>query len=307
MPNPTPGYNPNMGVQTQGLFPNGGAGQAAQTLANNGVTGPTPPQIGAVGGAPAMASQAQLMQALSMQASGAGGPTLAQGQLQQGLAGGLAASTALAAGDRGLQNPGVANKQLQTTLAGSNAAATSAAAATRATSQLTAQGALANVQAQAEQNAQAQAQLDQQAQLAYNAQVAGLTANNQQASDALFAQMVNLPGQMMSGGGQALATVGKSSDETAKKDIKDVSPEDMMNALGSHSYKYKNPSAPGAAPGKQHGVMAQELTKSEMGKSSVIKGPDGKLMVDTGRLSLALASAAGNLHQRIKKLEAKRN
>jgi multidrug efflux pump subunit AcrA (membrane-fusion protein) len=244
-----------------------------------------------------------------VQAAGMGGPSLAQNQLQQGLAGSLAANTAAVAATRGLNNPGVAQKQLLTNQANQNAQSTQAAANTRATQQITSQNQLANVQAQAEQNAQAQAQLNEQAQLAYNQQVYGLTAINQQNSNALTQSLIgmgtNAPGQILSAGGQALATYGKlSSDKTGKKDIKDVSASQMLDALSSKSYSYKDPTAPGAAPGTHVGIMAQDLMKSKTGKTLVTKMPDGKMGVDTGRLALALAGAAGELHQRVKALEA---
>jgi len=350
MATPTPGVNPqeNQTVPLPGLA-NGGAGLAQTTLANNGVTGPAAPVAGQQITTPAVASQTQLMQALQMQASGVGGPTLAQNQLQSGLAGSLGATLAAGAAGRGLQNPGVANKQIQENQVTANAQATGASAQTRAQGQLNAQTGLAGVQGQAEANAQAQASLNQQAALAnqqaqeaYNQELYGLTSGNQQASNALLPTAISGITNIFGGAGQAISTIGKASsdedvktditpadtetqdflntlnssnekvatgttsDEDAKMDVKSGKPDTqkMLSALTANSYKYKDPSAPGSAPGTHFGPMAQELQKSKAGASTVERGPDGTLRVDGARLALVLASAAGDMHQRINKLEA---
>jgi hypothetical protein len=53
----------------------------------------------------------------------------------------------------------------------------------------------------------------------------------------------------------------------------------------AYSYEYKDPDKFGAAPGRQVGVMAQDLEKTPRGAETVFEGPNGK-MVDTGRLEL---------------------
>jgi hypothetical protein len=64
--------------------------------------------------------------------------------------------------------------------------------------------------------------------------------------------------------------------------------------VGTYGYEYKNPNAPGAAPGPQSGPMADELK----GLPGVVKpGPDGFDRVDLGRLSLNNASELGQ-HRR---------
>ncbi len=88
----------------------------------------------------------------------------------------------------------------------------------------------------------------------------------------------------------------QTSDENEKK---------LVDHLENHSYQYKDPSMPGAAPGTHFGPMAQELEKAgPMGASTVAQGPDGVKRVDTGRLSLALAGALGAMNNRVETLEA---
>jgi len=85
------------------------------------------------------------------------------------------------------------------------------------------------------------------------------------------------------------------SDENEKK---------LVDHLQNHSYQYKDPSMPGAAPGTHFGPMAQELEKAgPIGASTVSTGPDGVKRVDTGRLSLALAGALGAMNNRVETLE----
>jgi hypothetical protein len=90
--------------------------------------------------------------------------------------------------------------------------------------------------------------------------------------------------------GSALAT----SDARAKRDIKPENPEDtgtFLDALRAVSYRYKSDS--GDHP-LRHGVLAQDLEKSEIGRSTVYTAPDGTKMVDPTALTLALAAAVAD-------------
>jgi hypothetical protein len=68
---------------------------------------------------------------------------------------------------------------------------------------------------------------------------------------------------------------------------------------GSYTYAYRNPDLPGAAPGRHAGPMAQQLERIP---GVVTETPYGK-QVDTGRLSLATASATGDQERRLRALE----
>jgi hypothetical protein len=62
--------------------------------------------------------------------------------------------------------------------------------------------------------------------------------------------------------------------------------------VGSYEYEYKDPREPGAAPGRHVGPMAHELRNLP---GVVERGPDGMDRVNPDRLSLANASATGEL------------
>lgn len=69
---------------------------------------------------------------------------------------------------------------------------------------------------------------------------------------------------------------------------------------GSYSYEYKDPSMPGAAPGRHVGPMAHELRSIP---GVVERTPNGEA-VNTGRLSLANASEVANQRRELDELRA---
>lgn len=89
-------------------------------------------------------------------------------------------------------------------------------------------------------------------------------------------------------------TVAQSGDE--KKVL------DFLAGIKPEIYNYKNP---------QHGAgtyvspMAQDLEKTDLGKSMVIDTPEGK-MVDYSRAAGTLMAAQANLHKRLAELESKK-
>jgi hypothetical protein len=89
---------------------------------------------------------------------------------------------------------------------------------------------------------------------------------------------------------------GESSDSDAL--------DAFANAPG-YSYEYKDPGAPGAAPGRHFGPMAQDLERTPAGASVVEEGPDGRKMVNAPRLTMLEASAISALTDKIQKLEAR--
>lgn len=89
-------------------------------------------------------------------------------------------------------------------------------------------------------------------------------------------------------------TVAQSGDESRVMDF--------LAGIKPEMYNYKNP---------QHGAgtyispMAQDLEKTELGKSMVINTPEGK-MVDYSRAAGTLMAAQANLHKRLAELESKK-
>lgn len=97
------------------------------------------------------------------------------------------------------------------------------------------------------------------------------------------------------------------SDEKLKKDIKKTSDagnkvEDLLDKLVPSTYKYKNQKH---GEGERLGIMAQDLEKSELGKSLVKDGPEGK-QIDLGGGFTALLAAQSEIMDRLNALEKKK-
>ncbi len=92
-----------------------------------------------------------------------------------------------------------------------------------------------------------------------------------------------------------------ASDERAKTDI-DADPDaarEAVRAAPGSFYKYKDPSIPGAGPGKKYGPMAQDLERTPAGRTVVVNAPNGTKMVDTGRLSMLNTAALASMDAEI--------
>jgi len=131
----------------------GGGPSAGQQLSDNGWKTYDPTQGPNVAGSfqgyqgaqaqtgPYGAAQSALLSQLGSEASGTGGPTIADQQLQAGTGQALSAQKAAMAGQRG-QNAGLASAQLGNNLASTTAGAAGAAGAQRAQEQMAAQSGL---------------------------------------------------------------------------------------------------------------------------------------------------------------------
>ena len=94
------------------------------------------------------------------------------------------------------------------------------------------------------------------------------------------------------------------SDERMKKDVKpaDESIEAMMDKLVGKTFKYKDDNA-ASDGGKPHiGVMAQNIEKAGLPTSDT---PNGKMVMDNDEMRMAKMAMLGNLHKRVRDLEAK--
>jgi hypothetical protein len=108
----------------------------------------------------------------------------------------------------------------------------------------------------------------------------------------------NADNQLIVGGAKAL------SDRRAKTDIKPSDKEiaELLAKLKGFSYRYKDPSAPGAGEGERFGPMAQDLERSKAGKAMVRDTPDGK-MVDMNQAVMTALAALAHVDKRISKIE----
>jgi hypothetical protein len=107
---------------------------------------------------------------------------------------------------------------------------------------------------------------------------------------------------MFGGAGAAIA-----SDKDIKKDIKPPTEDDIddfLEAVKPMLFKYKRADgAKGKTPGEHLGVIAQELEKTNVGKSLVVDTPEGKA-IDLPSTMGTLLAASARMHDRITELES---
>ena len=141
-------------------------------------------------------------------------------------------------------------------------------------------------------------------------QISGLEGIQQQAGPGLVGSIAGAIG------------AGIASDERVKKNIQPGSKEvrklmdaiklektdsgiyKLLDELKPYTFEYKDPTIPGAGPGKFVGVMAQDVEKSPQGREMVHETPTGKKL-DVLKGFSALMAASAEFHDRIKSLERK--
>lgn len=89
-----------------------------------------------------------------------------------------------------------------------------------------------------------------------------------------------------------------ASDRNLKEDIEGFDPGNFLDSLTGYKYNYKD--GHGLPPGKQVGVMAQDVEKEV--PNIVEETPDGK-MIDFNKSGGAIFASMGDLHRRLKALE----
>lgn len=94
------------------------------------------------------------------------------------------------------------------------------------------------------------------------------------------------------------------SDKNQKKDIKPI--KSFLDNLKAYKYEYKNPDIKGAGKGEHISVMAQDLEKSDIGKTMVKNTPQGK-MVNYGKGYAVILAAQADLNKRLNELEASKS
>ena len=106
------------------------------------------------------------------------------------------------------------------------------------------------------------------------------------------------------GPGGASGTTGSASDEKVKTEVEpgDKKVKELMDSIHAYDYTYKEPDMPGRGHGRFVSPMAQELEKTELGRSAVKDTPNGK-MVDYGKMLGAMLAADAVNNERLNKLE----
>jgi hypothetical protein len=258
-------------------------------------------------------------QTLGDQASGQG-PSLAEAQLRSSSNRSLAQQLAAAAAARG-GNPAALQRQLmrQQGQAGRELGESAAVARLQEAQQARSQqlqalgqagsivgGEVGRADAGATQGIGGQFQYGTAPQT-QNLAISQFNAQQRQGADAANQQAQT---QMVGGVLEAGASIagGLLSDEkmkTKKEDAKKQA-KDLLDKLSAKKFQYKE-GVQGEESGKDtFGIMAQDLEKSEMGKTLVVETPQGKA-VDTRKGFGAVLAAQAELNKRLNKLEGKKS
>lgn len=260
------------------------------------------------------------------------GPSVAQEQLRAATDRNLNSMLASFGSTRAGLNSGLAQRQFMGQTAGANQQAASDSAILRANEISSARQALSGSLAQASdtrlafqdmQNRMTQYYLNtgldiDRAQIASRQALESLLRNQYQAANLQQNQLTAAASEGaanrrqanysagIGAGGAILGGLagGLLSDRTKKKDIKrsDKEIREFLSSLTAYAYKYKKPDHPLAGHGKQIGIMAQDLEKTDIGKQMVIDTPSGKV-VNMGKGLAAMLAAQASLNERLSAIE----
>jgi len=150
---------------------------------------------------------------------------------------------------------------------------------------------------------QAQAQANAAAQQAQAGQTGAIIGGIGTIGGAVIGGMYGGPAGAATGAEVGGALGGTASDKNLKTDIKGFDAQSFLDSLKPATYNYKDPEQFGE--GKQTGVMAQDLEKTDTGKALVEDTPQGK-MVDYSKSPPVLLASLVDLHNRLKELEKRK-
>ena len=130
----------------------------------------------------------------------------------------------------------------------------------------------------------------------YQQQMAAIEANKKGVWD--YAMPV-----VGAGLGAAAMYYGAKSDERVKTSVMpgQSDAEALMDSLSAKSFRYRDP-GPGEQ-GQRLGIMAQDLEKTDAGRSLVSKDAAGVRRVDVPGAAMASLAAVADVHERLRRLE----
>lgn len=119
---------------------------------------------------------------------------------------------------------------------------------------------------------------------------------NQQAAGQNSQNQANATNQTI---GTGLTVASMFSDERGKENIESFDPGEFLDSLTGYKYDYKDKKH---GEGKQVGVMAQDLEKTEAGSKMVVNTPEGKV-VEYAKAGPAILASLAELNKKVKKME----
>lgn len=133
-----------------------------------------------------------------------------------------------------------------------------------------------------------------------------------------FGSIMGMAGGVMGGGAKAAPQYQAPQQSDDLQRLQEIAQQNQARGLQApavqmarqtpaYSFQYRNPSAPGAAPGQQFGVMAQDLERTPAGRSVVHEDEGGTKYINTPRLTMQNTAAIGELANKLDSLEQLRS
>lgn len=99
-------------------------------------------------------------------------------------------------------------------------------------------------------------------------------------------------------GAAGQAGAGTTSDVNEKTNVKGADMDEFLSKLGGITFNYKSPDEAGQSPGTKLGVKAQDVKKSKVGKK-IVMDDAGTLKLNPEEMQGAILAALGHLHRKI--------
>jgi hypothetical protein len=98
--------------------------------------------------------------------------------------------------------------------------------------------------------------------------------------------------------GAAAITKSDKHDKTDVSQISDDEVNEFLNAVSPKKYRYKDPSAPGTAPGQRLGLLAQDVEGTRLGQDVVKQDENGTRYLDNENLLGAIVASLAHLNNK---------
>jgi len=136
---------------------------------------------------------------------------------------------------------------------------------------------------------------------------AGGMSGSLQAQSQAFANRAQGTADFYSGIGkgvdQGIMSAITLSDERTKENVQKIDTKELLDKLSAVAYNYKKD----PKKEKKVGIMAQDLEKSELGKTLVVEDENGVKGYNKDKALSATLAALADLNKRLNKLEGKKN
>lgn len=128
---------------------------------------------------------------------------------------------------------------------------------------------------------------------------AGISTNNAANAGKDSQGAANATNQTIGTGLSTAALI--ASDERCKENIESFDPADFLDSLTGYKFDYKDKRN---GQGKQAGVMAQDLEKTDEGSKLVVDTPEGKF-VDYSKSGPVMMASIANINDRLRAMEGR--